>query len=183
MRQLAPYDPNAAVPSYLASCNNMATSGQIAVIRFKEPSFVNTHYVTTTGQPPTFPDGMSDVRYWSLSEGDPTNSTTVSGLVDYAARPADANGDVTVVVSGSQAVEDKARQLGQSFILDKRSADATSVIFVYRNVLPSPDFWNGTDPYPQPFWPTGVICSDADYLAGSSNCSPTATIGPLSQRR
>jgi catechol 2,3-dioxygenase-like lactoylglutathione lyase family enzyme len=164
---------NAAIPAYLVSCNSM-TLGQVAVVRFKAPTFVNTHWVTATGQPQSFPDPDTlDVRYWSIGAQDPTNTTTFGGVADWSAR-VDAGGNVTLVVSNDADVQQLAGQLQQNFLLDTRqpTADPTheQILFIYRNLLPLPAFWNGTDPYPADYAPTGQICDASVYLASGGNC-------------
>lgn len=155
--------PNSAIPSYLFSYHNM-NKGQAAVVRFKAPTFVNTH--SGTG---TFPTETMDTRYWSLSVVDPLTSMTFGGIADYVARQ-DAAGYVTVVVSNSLKVQSQAQARGQNFILDKRNPLASTIIFIYRNVLPSSSFWPDPAVYPANYYPTGLICGENDYLAG--NCNP-----------
>ncbi|MEQ1877751.1 MAG: hypothetical protein ABL958_13990 [Bdellovibrionia bacterium] len=162
---------NAAAPFYLAARNSMK-SGQVAVIRLKSPHFINTR--SGTG---LFPDPNTyDMRYWSLNVGDPTISNTVGGLPDYLAK-LDARGYVTLVVSrdSSGQIQTAAASRGQNFIPDRRNPRATSMLFMYRNLLVSPSFLE-TDPknpnlkiYPPEYLPIGVICEAADYLADKCN--------------
>lgn len=165
---------NSAVPFYWSSYNHMAL-GEVAVIRFRAPSFVNTH--SGSG---TFPDpGALDMRYWSLSGLDPTTWVTFGGLPDWMALPPDANGYVTVVVSRSPVVQAHAATRGHNFILDQRSPavdpGTESVIFAYRNLLPSPSFmpdFTDSSTYPAAYVPTGLICSEDAYL--QNLCDPPA---------
>ncbi len=155
--------PNSAIPSYLYSYHDMSKE-QVAVVRFKAPTFVNTH--SGAG---TFPTETMDTRYWSLSAIDPLTSMTFGGIADYVAMQ-DADGYVTVVVSNSMKTQAQAQAWGQNFILDKRNPlSSSAIILAYRNVLPSSDFWPNLEAYPAGYYPTGLICSESDYLADKCN--------------
>jgi len=152
-----------AAATYLGA-QSYVLIGEVAVIRFKAPGFANTH----SGMG-CFPGG-TDSRYWSLCADDAHSSQVFGCLPDYLASP-DANGDVTVVVSTSSAVQAQAGELGQNFLFDPRPASST-MGFTFRILLPSPSFMPDPTVYPAAFLPTGRVCTESEYLCGACVLPP-----------
>ena len=148
---------NHAIPQYLGTNNSMKLD-DVAVIRFKAPTFVNTH--SGTG---VYPSGKQ-VRYWSMCGADMTKGLTFGCVPDYKSK-IDSNGYVTIVVSSNEKVRSMAASQGYDFILDKRASGATTASFIYRNMLPEAGF-QANSMYKGEYLPGGRICSSAEYLAG-----------------
>ncbi len=156
---------NAAVPAYLYAQPRLY-AGQVAVVRFRAPTFIDT-----SSGAGTFPDPAAfDTRYWSMTVVDPTSSMAVNGLVDTMATP--AGGQVTMVLGSDSRLKAIAQRRGQNFVQDLRAPAAMSAGLVYRNLVPSSSFWPEGADYPQAYWPRGVVCNVREYLADSASCRP-----------
>jgi hypothetical protein len=90
--------------------------------------------------PPTFPRDnkefdKTDVRYWSINQGNPNTSTPV-GMRDGVFRPA-LDGFVYLVMGG-RSVEGKAAEGGYNYL--PWLADKERAVIIYRNMLTNPQY-------------------------------------------
>jgi len=157
---------NSAVPDYRQATQRMDRNDDVAVIRFKAPSFGST------------PE--ADSRYWSLCIQNFARNTTLACLPDFLAKR-DAYDYVTVVFARpNSSVAQHAAELGYNFIADTRDStkgfrDLQRVVgFVYRNLLPSDHFLPYL--YQGSYEPKGYMCSQNEFLqtrdAHAMPCQP-----------
>ncbi len=145
---------NHAIPSYTYALTRL-TRGDVAVVRFKAPTFIDTQ--SGTGE---FSHN-AQTRYWSLCAQNLKVSETLNCMPDYLSK-FDANGYTTIVYSKNKKVKEAAEKRGFGFMPDLRKADQPVVAFLYRNVLPQEDFAR----YEGAFCARGVTCSAKEFLSG-----------------
>lgn len=148
---------NAAVPSYLYSLSRMR-SDQVAVVRFKSPTFPDTR----GGNAPF--DSRGDVRYWSLCTQNLVKGDTLRCLPDFQSKP-DRNGNITLVIGRGEELRSFADEMNYNYVEDTRAPDQPVLQLIYRNLLPAPEF-EQSKMYGGEYLPTGVICSRTDVLDG-----------------
>jgi hypothetical protein len=90
--------------------------------------------------PPTFPRDnkdfdKTDVRYWSINQGNPDTSTPV-GIRDGMLRP--AKDGFIYLVMGGKSVELKATEGGYNYM--PWLADKERAVIIYRNMLTNPQY-------------------------------------------
>ena len=158
-----PFEGSAGIKGYLYGLTEM-TPGNVAIIRFKAPSFLNTY----SGEVKNF-TSRTDVRFWSMCVTDFLGSVALACMPDHMTQP-DRFGYVTVVFGPDDGeVEAKAKSLGYAFMADRRVAEdweGKALAFIYRQVLPSPQFERfrlnrGA------YVPTARVCSEGQFLRGS----------------
>ncbi len=152
---------NDVIPGYLFAVNKVV-GNNIAIVKFKAPTFVNTY--TATGD---F-NSAGNVRYYSLCTENTVIFQTLNCLPDYLAKP-DANGYVTVVIGSGADVEAAANAKGYNFLPDTRQSNQTAMQLVYRNLVPDPTFAT-TSMYQGDYIPQGQLCDAGDFVAGT--CGP-----------
>lgn len=138
---------NAAVPGYLWAITKLKRGAEVAVVRFKTPTFDATD---------------ANVRYWSLCLQDFPKNETLSCLPDWIAKP-DADGFATLVVGKGSDVEAAALKAGYNFLPDTRRSGQHVLGFAYRNILPSDDFAAGPL-YTGDFKPIGEVMTREEFL-------------------
>jgi len=150
---------NSAVGKYSEGHSEM-TFQELAVIRFKAPTFAQTfsgegHFSSQT-----------QVRYWSLCAINFPNNQGLACLADHNTPP-DASGFVTVVNGGGPEVQKLALKNGYYYIPDIRPGNSRMVLYAFRNILPSEQFKN-EDQYKGDYMPQMQICRHDQFMAG--NC-------------
>lgn len=145
---------NHAIPTYAYALNRMK-SGDVSVVRFRAPTFVDT----TSGEGPFIDVG--DVRYWSFCIQDLKKSLTLGCIPDYLAK-VDPEGFATIVVGRGEEVRQRAEAKGFTFLEDRRSPQQQVMGFFYRNLFPKPGFPR----YQGDYMPIGVTCERKQFLAG-----------------
>lgn len=147
---------NTAVGKYAQGHSEM-TFDEVALIRFKPPTFVQTF----SGEG-VF-SSQAQVRYWSLCAINFPNNQGLVCLADHNT-PADSNGFVTVVNGGGPEVQREALQRGYYYIPDMRPANSVMVLFAFRNILPSEEF-KTTLQYQGDYNPKIRVCPRQDFLS------------------
>lgn len=163
-----PFEGNAGIPGYLYGLTQVAP-GNVAVIRFKAPSFLNTY----AGKVEEFRDSY-DLRFWSMCVLDFWEGQALACMADHMTNPS-ANRGYATMVYGPERVRSKAERLGYVFVEDRRDNaegewDDKALAFVYRRLLPSPAFQlNGL--YSYDYVPRARVCSVRQFLLGWCNIS------------
>lgn len=147
---------NSAIPYYMFGLSKVRR-GKVAVVRFKAPTFFDT----AMGQGPFRVQG--DVRYWSLCMQNLVKGKTLNCLPDFLAK-VDAQGFVNVVVGRGEAVRAEAARRGFSYLEDRRGPDQHVMQFIYRDMLPDPDFAEG-QMYKGDYNPEAVIYTEKQFLS------------------
>jgi len=150
---------NSAVGKYAEGHSEM-TFDEVALIRFKAPSFASTF----SGEG-NF-SSESQVRYWSLCAINFPNNQGLVCLADHTTPP-DSSGLVTVVNGGGPEVQRDAIRKGYYYIPDTRPANSKMVLYAFRNILPSEEF-KKRDQYQGDYNPKMRICPREEFLLG--NC-------------
>lgn len=148
---------NSAVGKYAVG-NSRMSFDEVALIRFKAPSFVNTF------------SGMgafssnAQVRYWSLCSINFPNNQGLVCLADQLTLP-DSQGYVTIVNGTGAEVQEEATKKGYYFIPDIRPSNSKMVLYAFRNIMPSADFKQNQQ-YKGDYNPKIRICHRDDFVAG-----------------
>ena len=157
-----PFEGNSGIPGYSYGMTKM-TIGNVALVKFKAPSFTNT-----------FPDSytifnpVEDLRYWSLCS---LNLDTAKGLACMADHQlhVDKYGFVTIVygLMGDSEVMTKAQAKGYNFLPDTRTVEQGQDIlaFVFRQILPS-TWFTITGLHKGDYVPQARICPRSAFLSG-----------------
>jgi len=157
-----PFEGSAGVKGYLYGLTQM-TPGNVAVIRFKAPSFLNTY----SGEVETF-TSRTDVRFWSMCVTDFIRGQALACMPDHMTQP-DRNGYVTVVYGPDNGkVQDMATSLGYAFMADDRAPEQwedKALSFIYRQLLPSPWF-ERFKLNRRSYVPKARVCSESYFLRG-----------------
>lgn len=152
---------NNAIPTYPQAHSKMEL-GEVAVLKFKAPSFINTH--PGSGE---FTN-QGEVRYYSMCSINFVKNMGLACLPDHLAHP-DKEGFVTLVYGPEGAVESEAVRRGFNFLPDLRVPNQKMVMFAYRNILPS-QWFTDNHLFKGDYMPTGMICSEKDFL--TDQCNP-----------
>lgn len=148
---------NSAVGKYAEGHSQMSFD-EIALIRFKAPTYVNTFSGTGTFS------SQPQVRYWSLCSVNFPNNQGLVCLADQFTPP-DKDGFVTIVNGTGEEVQKEALKKGYYFMPDMRPSNSQMVLFPYRNILPSADFKQNQQ-YQGDYNPKIRICHRDEFLAG-----------------
>ncbi|MFM8270692.1 MAG: hypothetical protein ACKN9V_10935 [Pseudomonadota bacterium] len=149
---------NSAVGKYAEGHSQMSFD-EVALIRFKAPTYVNTF--TAQG----LFNSDAQVRYWSLCATNFPNNQGLACLADQFTTP-DEKGYVTVVNGSGEEIQKEALKRGYYFIPDMRPPNSQMVLFPFRNILPSKTFKENQQ-YQGDFNPKIRICHKDDFLEGT----------------
>lgn len=148
---------NSAVGKY-AEGHSQMTFNEVALIRFRAPSFFNSSSGDGVFQ------SQTQVRYWSLCAINFPNNQGLACLADYQTPP-DSEGFVTVVSGGGPRVQAEALRKGYYFIPDMRPSNSKMILFAFRNILPSKEFKENFQ-YQGDYNPKARICVREEFLEG-----------------
>jgi len=149
---------NSAVGKYAQGHSEMRFD-EVALIRFKAPSFFNSFSGFGNF------NSNAQVRYWSLCEINFPNNQGLVCLADYLTPP-DKDGYVTVVTGSGEDIKAEAGRRGYYFMPDMRPKNAVMILFAFRNILPSADF-KQNEQYKGDYNPKIRICKESEFLDGS----------------
>jgi hypothetical protein len=157
-----PFEGNSGIPGYSYGMTKM-TIGNVALVKFKAPSFTNT-----------FPDSytifnpVEDLRYWSLCSLNLYTAKGLACMADYQLH-VDKYGFVTIAYGLSKDVKvmTKAQAKGYNFLPDTRTAEQEQDIlaFVLRQILPS-KWFTITGLHKGDYVPQARICRRTAFLSG-----------------
>ncbi|MBI4404547.1 MAG: hypothetical protein HY537_10320 [Deltaproteobacteria bacterium] len=148
---------NSAIPYYVWAINKVK-HGEVTIIRFKAPTFLNNQ----SGIGPFQKTG--EVRYWSLCTQNFVKSLTLNCIPDYLAK-VDPDGYANVVIGKGADIQDAAEKFGYSFLEDRRDKRQKVEEFAYRNLLPNEEFEHN-QMYKGAYLPIGITCSAEQFLSG-----------------
>lgn len=149
---------NSGVGKY-AQGHSQMNFKEVALIRFKPPTFVKTF----AGEG-TF-DSRAQLRYWSICAIDLPGNRGLWCFADHQLQP-DNDGFVTIASGTGTEVEAEALKRGYYFIPDLRPKDSVMSLFAFRNILPSTDF-GAHEQYQGDYNPKMRVCSKEKFLDGS----------------
>jgi len=158
-----PFEGNSGVSGYSVGRTQIAPGRNVAITKFKAPTFVNTFPGTGTFEPD------AEMRYWSMCILDLEEAQTLACLPDYLAK-VDPEGFVTVVYARpGPGVEMIANSYGYNFLPDLREPTFENgrkmMMFVYRQILPSEEFAM-TKLHQGDYVPQRKVCPRFFFLAG-----------------
>lgn len=128
-----PFEGSSAIPGYSYALTKM-NEGDVAVIKLKAPE------IGESGSPEVMQENDQDMRYWSVCSLDLAHGEGLACLADEGIE-VDEDGYVTIVYGPNDAsFQELVEGRGYKLLPDTRQSPDELVTFVYRQLLPSPEF-------------------------------------------